>query len=221
MQELIAEAEKTDTVLAMAIALAAITGARRGELCALRWSDVNWSRRTIAIARSLTVVDRQVSEGPTKTHQRRDIAIDDALGAFLARRRGEQERFSGRVGVELVNDPFVLSRSADGSEPCLPDGLSHQYQRLADRMGLSTHFHELRHFAATTAIAGGADVRTVAGRLGHADPSVTLRVYAHALEARDRELAGFLGSIVLGPVDGSPELHEAHPPAPPELESAG
>jgi integrase len=221
VQELIAEAEKTDTVLAVAIALAAITGARRGELCALRWGDVDWSRRTLAIARSLTVVNRQVSEGPTKTHQRRDIAIDDALGAFLARRRGEQERFSGRVGVELVNDPFVLSRSADGSEPCLPDGLSHQYQRLADRIGLPTHFHELRHFAATTAIAGGADVRTVAGRLGHADPSVTLRVYAHALEARDRELAGFLGSVVLGPVDGSPELHEADPPAPPELESAG
>jgi hypothetical protein len=74
---------------------------------------------------------------------------------------------------------------------------------------LSTHFHELRHFAATTAIAGGADVRTVAGRLGHADPSVTLGVYAHALEARDRELAGFLGSVVLGPVDGSSKLDEA------------
>ncbi len=221
VQELIAEAEKTDTVLAMAIALAAITGARRGELCALRWSDVDWSRRTLSIARSLTVVNRQVSEGPTKTHQRRDIAIDDALGAFLARRRGKQERFSGRVGVELVNDPFVLSRSADGSEPCLPDGLSHEYQRLADRIGLSTHFHELRHFAATTAIAGGADVRTVAGRLGHADPSVTLRVYAHALEARDRELAGFLGTVVLGAVDGGPELHEADPPAPPQLESTG
>ena len=221
VQELIAEAEKTDTVLAVAIALAAITGARRGELCALRWSDVDWSRRTLAIARSLTVVNRQVSEGPTKTHQRRDIAIDDALGAFLARRRAEQERFCGTVGVEWINDPFVLSRSADGSEPCLPDGLSHQYQRLADRIGLSTHFHELRHFAATTAFAGGADVRPVAGRLGHADPSVTLRVYAHALEARDRELAGFLGTVVLGAVDGGPELHEADPPAPPELESTG
>ena len=105
MQQLIAEAEKTDTVLASAIALAAMTGARRGELCALRWSDVDWSRRTLAIARSLTVVHRKVSEGPTKIHQRRDIAIDDALGAFLARRRGEQERFSGRVGVELVHRP--------------------------------------------------------------------------------------------------------------------
>ncbi len=66
VQELIAEAEKTDTVLAIAIALAAVTGARRGELCALRWSDVDWPRWTLAIARSLTVVNRQVAEGPTK-----------------------------------------------------------------------------------------------------------------------------------------------------------
>ncbi|MGA3220705.1 MAG: site-specific integrase, partial [Acidimicrobiales bacterium] len=114
VQELIAEAENTDTVLAAAVALAAITGARRGELCALRWSDVNWSKGTLAIARSLTVVNRQVSEGPTKTHQRRDMAIDDALGAFLAWRRAEQEHYSRTVGVELANDPFVLSRSAYG-----------------------------------------------------------------------------------------------------------
>jgi integrase len=221
VQLLVVEAEKTDPVLAIAIALAAITGARRGELCGLRWSDVDWSRRTLTIARSLTVVDKQVTEGPTKTHQRRDIAVDEALGAFLARRRAEQERYAEAVGVALLDDPFILSRSADGSEPCLPDGLTHKYQRLAARLGLSTHFHELRHFAATTAIAGGADVRTVAGRLGHADPSVTLRVYAHALEARDRELAGMLGSAVLGPVDRGPKPDEADPPAPAELESAG
>lgn len=139
---------------------------------------MNWPRRILTIARSLTVVDKVVTEGPTKTHQRRDIAIDDALEAFLVRRQAEQEGYAKTVGANLVTDPFVLSRSADGSTPCLPDGLSHQYQRLANRLGLSTHFHELRHFVATTAIASGADVRTVAGRLGHADPSVTLRVYA-------------------------------------------
>lgn len=221
VQLLVAEAERTDPVLAIAIALAAITGARRGELCGLRWSDVDWSCRTLTIARSLTVVDKKVTEGPTKTHQRRDIAIDEALRVSLARRRAGQERYAGTVGVVLLGDPFILSRSADGSTPCLPDSLSHQYQRLAARLGLSTHFHELRHFAATTAIAGGVDVRTVAGRLGRADPSVTLRVYAHALEQRDRQLAGLLGNAVLGPVNGSTELYEANQPAPPQLESAG
>jgi hypothetical protein len=64
-------------------------------------------------------------------------------------------------------------------------------------------------------------VRTVSGRLGHADPSVTLRVYAHAVEARDGELAGLLGSTVFGPMYGTPELEEADPPAGPEPERAG
>jgi integrase len=221
VQRLVVEAEKTDTVLAIAVALAAITGARRGELCALRWSDIDWSKRTLTITRSLTVVNKVVTEGPTKTHQRRDIAIDDALGAFLVRRHVEQRRYAETVGVILAADPFVLSRSADGLEPCLPDGLSHQYQRLANDLGLATHFHELRHFSATTGIAGGADVRTVAGRLGHADPSVTLRVYAHALEARDRDLASMLGRAVLGPMNRGSELDEADAPPPAELEGTG
>jgi len=139
-----------------------------------------------------------VSQGPTKTHQRRDIAIDEALEAFLTDRRQWQEAYAQSVGATLVDDPYILSRSADGSSPCLPDGISGGFYRLAKKIGVQSHFHELRHFAATTAIASGIDVRTVAGRLGHADPSVTLRVYAHAMEARDRDLASVLGIAVLG-----------------------
>jgi integrase len=179
--------------LAAAIALGAVTGARRGELCALRWSDVDWEKRTLRIDRSLTVLDRAPQEGQTKTHSRRDISIDDTLAAFLSRRQAEQRAYADKVGTVLVDDPYLLSRSSDGAAPCLPDGLTAGYARLAKALGIPGHFHELRHFAATVAIGSGADVRTVSGRLGHADPSVTLRVYAHAIEARDRELAGLLG----------------------------
>jgi integrase len=199
VQRLIAEAETIgDHVLACAVALGAVTGARRGELCALRWSDIDWDRRVVRIARSLTVIKRQVTAGPTKTHQVRLVAIDTVLEAFLMARRGQQEEYAASIGAQLCDDPYVLSRTADGAGPCLPDGLTSAYGRLASRLGISGHLHELRHFAATTAIAAGTDVRTVAGRLGHADPSVTLRVYAHALEQRDRELGALLGEAVLG-----------------------
>jgi integrase len=202
VQRLMEAAEEADPVLAAAIALGAVTGARRGELCALRWSDVDWDRRRVRIEQSLTVVQRSWRLGPTKTHQRRDIAIDEAAEAFLSQRRQHQEHYAKEVGVDMVADPFVLSRSADGSTPCLPDGITGGYSRVAIRLGIKSHFHELRHFAATAAIAGGMDVRTVAGRLGHADPSVTLRVYAHAMEQRDRELADLLGSAVFGATHG-------------------
>ena len=92
VQKLIAEAEADgDYVLATAIALGAVTGARRGELCALRWSDVDSGRRVLTMSRSLTVLAAKPTEGPTKTHQRRDIAIDPALASLLAARRGQQE----------------------------------------------------------------------------------------------------------------------------------
>ena len=221
VQRLISAAEADgDPVVAIAIVLGAVTGARRGEMCALRWSDVDWGRRLITIARSLTVIRAQPTEGPTKTHQRRAIAVDPAMAALLTARREQQEQYAASVGVELVKDPYVLSRSSDGSAPCLPDGLSLAYARLAKRLEIVTHFHELRHFSATTAIAAGSDVRTVAGRLGHADPALTLRVYAHALEARDRELANVLGTVVLGPMNGGAQPDEADQAAPSQLESA-
>jgi integrase len=219
VQHLVVAAQEVDPVLAAAIVLAAVTGARRGELCALRWSDVDSERRRLVLARSLTVTGRDAKLGPTKTHQRRDVAIDDALGAFISQRQVEQRAYAEMVGVELVKDPYLLSRSSDGAMPCLPDGLTHAYSRLAAKIGVGGHFHELRHYAATTSIASGADVRTVAGRLGHADPSTTLRIYAHAVEVRDRELAGMLGTAVLGPMNGKGKSDGAHQPSAAKTES--
>jgi integrase len=120
VQKLVRAAEDTDPVLATAIALAAVTGARRGELCALRWSDVDWKRDVLRIERSLTVIKREPNEGPTKTHARRDIAIDGALRALLEHRRAQQKTYARTVGVPLTRDPYILSRSAYGSTPCCP-----------------------------------------------------------------------------------------------------
>jgi integrase len=68
MNRLFTEASRTDQTLATAIALAALTGARRGELCALRWSDVDLAAGRVRIAGSLTVVDKRIHEGPTETY---------------------------------------------------------------------------------------------------------------------------------------------------------
>ena len=199
VQRLISTAESEgNAVLATAVALAAVTGARRGELCALHWSDVDWPKRVLHIRHSLTVLRRVATVGPAKTHQRRDVSIDEALGALLAKRRAEQEALAEQVGTTLAADAYVLSRTADGSQPCLPNGLSLAYSRLAKSLGVAGHFHELRHFSAMELIGQGVDVRTVAARLGHADPAVALRVYSHALGQRDRQAAELLGSAVLG-----------------------
>jgi integrase len=170
---------------------------RRGELCALRWSDVDLKLGHLKVSRSLTVTPGRLHMGDTKTHQAREVALDEAAVDLLAERRLEQEKYAETVGDQLATDPYILSRAADGSEPCLPDGLGRAYWRLTRELGIQTRFHDLRHFSATQLIGAGIDVRTVAGRLGHADASMTLRVYSHVLAERDRAAADHLGGLVL------------------------
>jgi len=206
---LVQAAEKRDPVLAAAIALAALTGARRGELIALRWSDVDLTAGTVRIARSISVVAGERIEGPTKTHQVRQIALDEVAVEMLRRHWAFVRDRSELVESPLVEDPFVLSYQAHSGTPVGGGTLSHNFTALcatvereetkakggklsaSERYGF--HFHELRHFSVTTLMAAGVDVRTVAERHGHAQATMTLNRYAHALPERDRVAAGVLG----------------------------
>jgi len=119
--------KKGDAVLTTAVALAAVTGIRRGELCALRWSDVDLDKGAVRVSRSLTTRGDQRWEGGTKTHQHRDVALDMATVALLAEGRARQVQQARQIGTELAPDPYVLSPHADGSQPCLPDSLGRTY----------------------------------------------------------------------------------------------
>jgi len=193
VSQLVTAAEKVDPVLAVAIALAALTGTRRGELVALRWSDIDSDLRHVTIARSVSVVDGVTYEGPTKSHQVRRLALDDLCGEVLRQRRAYQEELSVRVGSALVEDPFVLSYQAHAGTAVSGDTISHRFAALAAELKISCRFHDLRHFSITTLIAAGIDVRTVSTRHGHATATMTLNRYAHALPASDREAARVLG----------------------------
>lgn len=70
------------------------------------------------------------------------------------------------------------------------------FRRVRNRVGLfHVDFHHLRRFAATTLADSGVDVRTIAERVGHANPAITLRTYAHFLEATDRHTAEVMGKL--------------------------
>jgi integrase len=140
LRRIIAEAERSrDGVLPTAIALAALTGCRRGELCALRWSDVTLTDEfgVLRVERSLTVIGQEATVGPTKTHQARRLALDPWALEVLARRRSEQEAQARAQLVELTTDPWILSRRADGSTPCLPHGLTHGFASLCISLGMT------------------------------------------------------------------------------------
>jgi len=120
----------------------------------------------------------------------------------LRRHRDQVAALALELGVTVADDAFIFSRSPAGAEPIRPDVVTGFTRRVAKAAGVDTHLHALRHFSATQAIAAGFDAVTVGARLGHADPAITLRVYSHALEQRDRDVAASLGRTLALPGAG-------------------
>jgi integrase len=200
VRTVIEAAEKRDPVVASLLMLAALTGMRRGELCALRWSDVELKPGVIEVSRSVVVVVGGLAEKTTKTDRSRRVALDPVGVALLKMHRGRVVTWNKEAGAQLAADAFVFSPLVECTVPFRPDNVTSFFIRVRDEVGAkSVRLHDLRHFTATQLIGAGVDVRTVAGRLGHSDPSVTLRVYSHALEERDRAAANIMGKVLSAP----------------------
>ena len=194
---LIDRAEVDRPELGCFLLLAATTGARRGELCALRWSDVDFAG-ALTIQRSIVeTVDGKIIEKDTKTHASRRIALDGGTAVALSKYRSSCDQRASACGVVLAPTSYVFSRDVDGARPWVPNEVTKAFIRLRREVGLdSVRLHDFRHFAATRMLAEGVPVRTVSGRLGHANASTTLSVYAHFVEESDREAAAKLGSLL-------------------------
>jgi integrase len=170
--------------------LAVTTGARRGELCALRWERIGWDNRTLTISQAIVEVKGGIVEKDTKTHSIRRIALDEQTVAVLAEHKTQADQLASEAGCTLTGDGYVFTLDPAGKVPWTPDYATKQFQRFRQQVGLDgTRLHDLRHFAATSLLAAGVPVRTVSGRLGHANAATTLGVYAHFVEASDRMAA--------------------------------
>ena len=177
--------------------VAAVTGARRGELVGLRWTDVDASARTLLISRSVVTTGKDMYVKDTKTHQSRRIALDTVTLELLERLRAREVERAQAAGITFTTDRWVFATPEGGHLD--PNALTGRYRREARARDLPGRLHDLRHFAATEALGAGIPVRTVAGRLGHASPATTHNVYAHFLEASDRLAADTLGRILEAP----------------------
>jgi integrase len=194
VRAVIEAAGRLDPSAGVAFRLAAITGARRAELCALVCADLDGDRLTIdssiAIERTGSIAQRQVPtliDAATKTGNQRVVRLDAQTVAAV-----EDLWSLGEWWGPWLLTPF--------ERPLNPERLT-SWWRLARRdAGLDPRWrlHDLRHWSATEAIGRGHDIRTVAGRLGHANPAMTLRTYAHALDGADAGVAATLASALEG-----------------------
>ena len=189
-------AEESDPELATFIMLAASSGARRGELLALRWSDIDLDRGRLSIERGIVRVGDDIIEQGTKTHQSRRISLDAGTVAALRAHEVLMIQRAQAASSVITSQSFVFSHSVDCSSPWHPDSTSRAFRRICQQAGVEdVRLHDLRHYVATRLLAAGVDVRTVAGRLGHRNPSTTLNVYSHFVPETDQEAAETLGRI--------------------------
>jgi integrase len=161
--------------------LAVTTGLRRGELLALRWSDVDFEGATLRVTRSAEWSDGKVAFKEPKTPgSKRQVALMAATVQALAdhKRRQTEERLAD--GPEWRRSHNLVFPAAHG-RPWHPATFSGGWYRL--RTGV--RFHDLRHTHATILLRCGTPVDAVAKRLGHATPTITLQTYAHVLEDAD------------------------------------
>jgi integrase len=191
--------DAADPDLGVFVLLAATTGARRGELCGLRWSEIDLTEQLVEITRAIIIVDGNCQDAPTKTRQTRRVALDPVTVDALRAQRRRSENRASLAARGLRSDGYVFSHDRAGGRPWRPDSTSRAFRQLCDEVGLDhVRLHDLRHFVATRLLASGVDVRTVSGRLGHSLASTTLNVYAAFVPDADRHAANVMGRLVTG-----------------------
>lgn len=171
--------------IAMAVLLALGTGARVGEVAALRRRDVSTARLDLTIGGTVVEVGGKATrQDTTKGKRTRHVAMDEAtartLREYLRRQRADLGEVSRETPVCTVDGEYMR-----------PAALSHGYAAYRDALGLEkgTTFHCLRHTHATMLLQDGTDARVVQERLGHADVSTTLSIYGHVMPGRDQAAA--------------------------------
>ena len=191
-----------DPEFGLFLRLAAVTGARRGALCALRYTDVDVDRRRLTIGRGIAHGPDGPVEKDTKTHLVQRVALDARTLVLLEDHRRRMVERAITCGAVLCDDPYVFSYDVTCSSPWRPDGVTSRFARLRVQAGLpKTRVHDLRHWVGTQLGDAGLPIATIAGRLGHSRNSTTLDMYTKAVDATD-ELAA---RVLAGLLDGQPQ----------------
>lgn len=173
-------------------AIGLATGMRRGELLAVRWVDCELDAAAVRIERSLEETRAGLRFKPPKTkHGRRTVSLPPSAVSVLREHRRQQLELRLQLGLGRPGPDVLVFSNPDGS-PMSPDKLSRDWSRMCIALGLPrVMLHALRHTHVSALIAAGVDVVTISRRIGHSDPVVTLRRYAHLFNRKtDAAAAG-------------------------------
>ncbi|MEU1751948.1 tyrosine-type recombinase/integrase [Micromonospora matsumotoense] len=180
--------------------LTALRGLRRGEMCGLRWTDVDLDRGVLTIERNRTTAGYTIVEGDPKTPAgRRAVALDKRTIQVLRahrRRQLDQKTEAAENGKAWTDTAYVFTRT-DGL-PINPNYATTRFRKLVQRAGLPpVRLHDLRHGAASLAHQAGADLKTLQDLLGHSSIVITADTYTSVLPEVQRHCADATAHLVL------------------------
>lgn len=179
-------------------ALALDSGARRGELAALRWAALDLDNGVMSIELNRVMAGGQVAEGTPKSEKsRRRVDLDSRTVAVLKRWRAQQARERLAAGEAYEDTGYVFVDEL--GQPYAPNRLSASFEKAQVGFnGPKLTFHGLRHTSATILLAAGVPVHVVSERLGHSTVSITSDIYAHVLERQKTDAAERIGGALYG-----------------------
>jgi integrase len=202
VQELLAAAGSIDAGFGLFVRVVAATGMRRGEACGLRWTDVDFGTGTLRVERSRLSVPGAAGDRPTKTRTARTVTLDPGTLEALRvawRHARATARFAG-LDDDRRRAGYVFSTDPAGDTPWRGDTVSSQWSRARRLAGVEgVRLHDLRHWQATQLLDAGVPVPTVAARLGHADGTTTMKIYAHRTQRGDEQAAEVVARALDGP----------------------
>lgn len=193
------EQKKVESALAESGNLPALvsiyTGLRLGEICSLKWTDIDWESGTMTVRRTVQRLKHMQSGNGKKTmlmigspksySSHRIIPVPPAILLKL------KEMYDHTVKQGVLG-AFIFSTTSQAAEPRT---IQRRFDRVMKNLGITgVHFHTLRHSFATRLLELGVDIKTVSVLLGHGSPKTTLDCYAHSLLSQQRTAMNLLGT---------------------------
>ncbi len=196
------EAARTDPEFAPVLMLAATTGMRRGELSGLRRDRLSLDRCELRVERSISDVDGETEDKPTKTHDTRVVRLDHATADFLRDHLAAMDERAKEFGCKVADDGFVFSLEPDCGHPMRPELMTRRMRRLRKRLGADSLDFDatilaMRKWTSTELMDAGFNPSTVSGRQGHT-VQVMLNNYSSRRASADQAAADHLGAVVHG-----------------------
>jgi integrase len=182
-------------------ALARTTGMRPSEYLALKWSDIDWQRGTASVCRTIQHSKADwIFDDTKRKRSRRVVKLQEFVLKTLTGLRNP-EPLANDAGCQVEHD--LIFRSGTGS-PLRQRNVKREFRRLLEVAGIRPiRLCDLRHTAATLAVAAGVSVKVISDQLGHASISFTLERYSHVLPSIQDEAAARVERMLMGSPSGA------------------